>query len=406
MFSLALKNIFFYKSRSITTFILIFISTFFFIIYVAMMDGGHNSILKNALKVYTGAIEIYKKGYREEGGNEYFIQDVNSIEKVLKNIRGIKSFTARYETYGLLASKNYSSAGMIVGINPPKECYNSTLKDALIKGSYLNKQSKNCLYMGSALAKRVHIKLHDRVSFIGSASDGSFVADIFRVCGLFKTGAYSFDSSSAFVNRHYFDRLMLSKNMASYITVNLNDLSEVDRVTKAIVAELDTKKYEVLSWKVLMHSMVEAMRVDTLFGYISISLFFVVIFFVIMIFSFINITSRLHEFGLLRCIGLSHSNIIALLFWEIFIIATVAIFMATPFAASVAYYYSIHPILFEGISKTYKEYGIVSDSLNFSFDIFTISWNVGVVYVLSFLSIIYPINYINKFTPLEASQHV
>ena len=406
MFSLAVKNIFFYKSRSITTFVLIFISSFFFIVYVAMMDGGHSAILKNALKVYTGAIEIYKRGYREKGGNEYLIRDVSSVEKVLKNIKGIKSFSSRYETYGLLASKNYSSAAMIVGINPQKEAYNSTLKDALIEGSYLNKQAKNCLYMGNTLAKRVHIKLHDSVSFIGSASDGSFAADIFRVCGLFKTGAYTFDSSAAFVNRPYFDTLMLSQNMASYITVNVDDLSQVDTITKAIAAKLEGKKYEVLSWKVLMHSMVEAMKVDSIFGYISISLFFVVIFFVIMIFSFINITSRLHEFGLLRCIGLSHSNIIALLFWEIFIIATVAIFMATPFAASVAYYYSIHPILFEGISKTYKEYGIVSDSLNFSFDIFTISWNVGVIYLLSFLSIIYPLNYINKFTPLEASRHV
>ena len=71
MFKLALKNLLFYRSRSITTFVLTFVSTLFFIVYVAMMDGSHESMLKNALKVYTGAIEIYKKEYRDIGGNEY-----------------------------------------------------------------------------------------------------------------------------------------------------------------------------------------------------------------------------------------------------------------------------------------------------------------------------------------------
>jgi len=56
MFSLALKNIFYYKGRSVTTFLLTFISAYFFIVYVAFMDGSHSSMLKNALEVYTGSL--------------------------------------------------------------------------------------------------------------------------------------------------------------------------------------------------------------------------------------------------------------------------------------------------------------------------------------------------------------
>jgi len=54
----------------------------------------------------------------------------------------------------------------------------------------------------------------------------------------------------------------------------------------------------------------------------------------------------------------------------------------------------------------YKEYGIVSDELPLSFDIFTISWNVIVIYILNFLSVVYPIKYINAFKPIEATKHV
>jgi ABC-type lipoprotein release transport system permease subunit len=406
MFSLALKNILFYKGRSITTFALTFFSTFSFIVYVAMMDGSHNSILHNALKVYVGAIEIYEKGYREIGGNEYLLYNVHKKEEILKNIEGISSFTSRYETYGLLSSDEYSSAAMVVGINSTKEAQHSQLKNALILGEYLDGSANNCLYVGSDLAKRLHVKLDSKVSFIGSASDNSFAADIFKVCGMFKTGAYEFDSSSAFIDRGYFDTLMLSEDMASYIHVDVANLSDVDMIQQKIQTALDDPELEVLTWKTLMASMVEAMKVDSIFGYISISLFFVVIFFVIMIFSFINASSRLREFGTLRAIGLSSANINALLFYEIFILSTLAIILAAPLGAYVAYYFNANPIIIEGMSETYKEYGIVSDELPLSFDIFTIAWNVGIVYLLNFLSILYPMRFINRFKPLEALKHV
>ncbi len=404
LFSLALKNILFYKSRSITTVVLTFFSTFFFIVYVSMMDGSHESMLQNALKVYTGAIEIYKKGYRDEGGNEYLIHNVSRIGDVLQNIEGVRSFSSRYETYGLLCYKEHSAAAMVAGIEPEKEALQ--LKTALIEGVFLNADSKNCLYMGNTLVKKLHLRLGDELSFIGAASDSSFAADIFKVCGIFKTGSYEFDASSAFISQSYFELLMLSKDTASYLHVNLNHLSDADIIQKKIKSALNDATLEVLTWKKLMAPMVQAMEVDSVFGYVSMALFFTVIFFVIMIFTFINVSSRLREFGTLRAIGLSRANVRALLFYEIFLLSTFGVILASPLGAFVAYYFSVHPIVIEGMSEMYKEYGIVSDELPFCFDLFTITWNVALIYFLNILSILYPLRYVNRFTPIEALKHV
>lgn len=405
MFKLALKNILFYKSRSITTVLLTFISTLLFIVYVAMMDGSHESMLKNALKVYTGAIEIYKKEYREIGGNEYLINDVSAIEKKLSTIEGIKHYTARYETYGLLSSKELSSAAMVTGIYPEKEAQMSQLKETLIEGEYLRNDSGNCLYGGADLVKKLGVSPGDEVTFVGSASDNSFAADIFKLCGVFRTGSFEFDAMAAFVTRSYFDTVMVSQNKASYIAISVDDLDEVDTINAGIASKMEDD-IESLTWKTLMKPMVEAMEVDSVFGYISMSLFFVVIFFVIMIFGFINVSSRVRDFGTLRCIGLSQANIRALMFYEIFILSTVAILFAMPLGAGTAYYFSLYPIVIEGMSEMYKDYGIVSDEMPFAFDLLTISWNVATVYLLNFLSIIYPVSYINSFKPIEATHHV
>jgi ABC-type lipoprotein release transport system permease subunit len=87
-------------------------------------------------------------------------------------------------------------------------------------------------------------------------------------------------------------------------------------------------------------------------------------------------------------------------------LSTAAIVFAMPLGAGIAYYFSLNPIVIEGMSEMYKDYGIVSDEMPFAFNLFTISWNVGTIYVLNFLSIIYPMSYINSFKPIEATHHV
>ena len=224
MFKLALKNILFYKGRSIATGILTFVSTMLFVVAVSMHNGSHRSMLENAIKIYTGAIGIYHKGYRDIGGNEYLIQDVKSISDKLSDIEGIEVFSARYETYGLLSSKEQSAASMIAGVEPGKERRLSSISQALREGEFLDEDSGNCLYMGTELAKKLKLKTGGEVAFVGSASDDSFAADIFKLCGTFKTGSFEFDSSASFISRSYFDGLMYAENKASYITVKIKDV--------------------------------------------------------------------------------------------------------------------------------------------------------------------------------------
>jgi ABC-type lipoprotein release transport system permease subunit len=295
---------------------------------------------------------------------------------------------------------------MVVGIDPEAEAAMTQLKTALRQGEYLNRDSQNCLYAGSGVAKRLKVSIGEEVSFIGAASDNSFAADIFKLCGTFKTGSFEFDSSAVFVARSYFDTLMYADNKASYITIKAADLNDVDALNQKITDVLNDAALESLTWKTLMKTMVEAMEVDSIFGYVSLALFCIIIFFVIMIYGFINVSSRIKEFGVLRCIGVSKTHLLKLLLYEIIILSTLSIVLAAPLAGALCYYYSLNPIVIEGIAQMYQDYGIISDELPFDFNLFTIAWNVALIYMLNLLSIVYPYYYINAFEPIEASRHV
>ena len=403
MFSLALKNIFFYKGRSLTTFLLTFISVFLFIVYVAFMDGAHRSMLKNALDVYTGSLQIYQKEYRDKGGYDYLIDDVSKPLEILAQIQGLKAYAPRLETYGIASSKNDSSAIMLTGVDFGKEAKLSALKKALKKGTYNSKGS--CVYMGETLAKRLHTDIGEKISFVGSAVDYSFVAELFKVCGIFKTGMYDFDAQSAFMNRRYFDSIFLSDGMATYIVAMADSLGDNDKIAAYITGKLPPQ-LRLYTWKTLMHSMVQLMKMDSFFGYISMGLFFMVIFFVIMIYGFINVNARMKEFGVLRAIGVSNARVSALLFTEILLLTLAAMVLAVPLGAYIAYYFQVHPVVIAGMSDMYKSYGVVSDRMPTLFDPLTIAWNSALVFGLNLLSILYPIHYVKSFTPVEEIHHV
>jgi len=405
LFSLALKNIVKSKGRSIITLLLSTLTTILFIIYVAFMDGSHHQFIKSSVEIYTGYAHINLKGYRDDSGYENLIEDAKSIDNILKNDTSIKEYAPRFETYALLSGDEKSVGSMIVGILPSAEKALSKLPSSLIKGEYLSDSDTNAIYLGSDLAKRLKVDLGSEVAMVGSSVDYSIAADLFTVKGIFKTGLFEFDSQSAFINKSYLDTVMMSDNMVTYFTLNFHDNDRIDRMTTALQDSLPSE-YEAVNWKTLLSALVQAMLVDSIFGYISISIFFVVIFFVIMIFSYVNIYTRTREIGLLRALGLTSKDIFGMLFTEILLLATVSIVVGTIIGASVAYYYELHPIIISGIAETYKEYGVVSDEVPMHFDLFTIAWNALTIFMLNIAAIIYPVVKINRLTAMEAMRYV
>ncbi len=405
MYSLAWKNITHYRGRSLTTFVLTLVSTYLFVVYVAFMDGSHESMLRNSLEIYTGALQVRDKEYGKESSYDYLLEDAAGIKKSIASLGIVQRYAARLESFGLLCSDEESIGSMVTGIEPPAEARISRIEQALFKGRYLESNDTNAIYIGYGVAKKLGVDVGDTIAFVGSATDYSFAADNFRIVGIFKTGLYEFDNLSSFVNKGYFDGLMLSDNMASYIAIGVDDISSVDQIAAALTPLLPPE-IEAATWKELMHSMVEAMEVDSLFGYISLGLFFVIIFFVIMIFGFINISSRIREFGLLRALGISSRDIAWMLFLETALLAVAAALIGGVLGGITSEYFAIHPIVIEGMAESYKEYGIVSDSVPTRFDLWTVTWNTLVVLLLDFAAIVYPIRFASGFTPVEAMRHV
>ncbi len=404
--SIALKNIYNNKGRTIVTILLSSLSTAILVFITAFMDGEHKIMLKNAVELYPGYIQITNKDFRDNPGFDNLIENSTGLVEKVKENDNVSSISQRFETFVLFSSDTKSVGAMIVGIEPENEKINSKLEQSLQKGKYLENKDKNSLYIGNELAKKLKIKVGDTISFVGTGADYSFCADNLIIKGIFQTGLFEFDSTSSFVNKKYFDEVFVSKNLSTHIIIKPKDIENAqflsDEISKILPKELDSQ-----SWKEFMRTLVEAMELDGIFGYITVGIFFIVIFFVILIYTLLSVYSRIKEIGILRAIGTKKREIFSMLLFESVVLSFISILIGGIIGAVLAYYFNINPIeLGAEFEEQFKQYGLASTALPTDFNLLNILRDMLIMFILCVGSTLYPIVKVNSFKLVEAINHV
>jgi len=155
-----------------------------------------------------------------------------------------------------------------------------------------------------------------------------------------------------------------------------------------------------------MSGLVEAMEVDSIFGYITLGIIFIVIFFVIVIYTLLAMYARIREIGILRAIGTTPAQILTMLLSESIILAVVSVLLGGLIGGALAYYFQINPITYTGYEEQFKQYGLAVSAMPTAFEPLTIFRDMVIMFFLSVLSTLYPILKVNRFKPIEAIHHV
>lgn len=411
LLKMAVRELFTHKKRSVITLALSAFSTALFIFVNALNEGSHNQLIRSSVEIYPGYLQVSDRDFEETPSFDHLIFDLSSVRKRLDPLDGLEAYAARFETYALYVKDETSIGAMFTAIEPENEARVSRLKSSLVEGEYLSGRDTNALYLGVELAKRLGVGVGDSLSFIATGADYSFAADNLVVKGLFKTKLYEFDNGSGFVNKRYFDEVMHSADAATHIIMTPSDIEQIDAVTAnaqtAVGDDLVVKNY-----KTTLEELILAMEIDAIFGYITLGIFFIVIFFVIAIFAFLSVYARIRQIGVLRAIGTTPSQVMALLLIEALILGALSVGAGGAAGGYAARHYEKHPIEFGSwgdveLEEYYKQYNMVAEvSIPTEYSPPRIAAEMLIMLFLNLLSVVYPIVMINRFNPTEAIRYV
>lgn len=403
---IAWRNVLRSRRRTIVTILLSTITTALFIFYMALMDGSYSKIFKDSVEMHPGYIQITHAQYRENPGYEYLLEDTTKLLERVKQVEGVAHVGVRFEGFALLASSEQAIGGAFSGIEPSVEPHISRLARSIVSGRYLRETDTNGVVLGVKLANRLSVDINDTFSVIATAADYSFAADNVRVVGIFRTGLPEFDGMQLFMNKSYYDQIMMSDNLATTIVVDPIEPKESQSVALAVRNSIDDESVRVEDWRNFMSSLVDAMEVDRISGMIMLWVFVVLIFFVVMIYAYLTIYSRTKEIGIMRALGTLPRQIIAILLLETVILALISVILGGTLGGAVAYYFELFPLSFESLEDIYQQYGFVEATLPADFTWGVVLKGCAYVFMLNLVSIIYPVWHTVRKKPIDAMHHV
>ncbi|MXZ36576.1 MAG: ABC transporter permease [Acidobacteria bacterium] len=256
------------------------------IFMIGFADGLKVEMIENGTGLMTGQIQIHSPRYRPDrslyetlGGRAG--ADFEAVIRTVVRDPAVVAAAPRVYGAGLLSSGQSTRGGMLMGIDLDRESGVSRLMNSLSQGRAPN-PAANELLIGTEMARRLELQVGDEVILVAPAADGSMGNDIFRVCGLYRTGMAELDGAFALVPIRSLQRLLaLDPGRIHEIALSTTDpwlAPEAGRRLAAGLAPLGVE-LDVLDWTGLRPEMLEySLLMDSYYSIVVIIVFAIALF--------------------------------------------------------------------------------------------------------------------------------
>ncbi|MDE2293772.1 MAG: ABC transporter permease [Elusimicrobia bacterium] len=340
---IAWRNVWRNKRRSALTMAASATGLAMLIITFGLGDGIHKQLIDNATRTSLGHVQVFAQGYRDDPLPEHAIKDPDAVLAAMTGLeaRALPRVTAS----GLVASAENSVGAAIIGVDPALEAAATRVPRTIEAGSYLDPASKTAdIVVGRALAKRLRLRLGDKVVLLSQAADGSMANALFRVRGVFHTGMEDLDLGCVFITLpRAQDFLALGRRVTSFVVYS-NDDSQVDALRAELGRRLTHLGFQVLSWKELDPSLQQAIQLDDASIYILLLIVFFIVALGIINTLLMSVFERTREFGVLLAMGMEPRDIVAMVSLESLALGLLSLVGGVLLGALVTWRFQTHGI--------------------------------------------------------------
>jgi putative ABC transport system permease protein len=403
LLKIAGRNLWRNKRRSFIVIISVTVGLVATIFTDTISMGFLAQMLDNQIRSSLAHIQIHKKGFNNNKTIQNSISNPQFVDNEIKQVKGIKHYSARVINYGLLSSATASSGVLINGIIPDEEQFITNIKQSIVKGRYLD-GGRHEIIIGTELAKKLGVDLGDKVVAMATALGGDIGSDVFRIVGLYKTFSSDFDKSTIFIAIKSAQTMLNLGNRVSEFAIIVKDTRQVDNIKIKLIDKLNDK-YEVLTYKDIMPLLI--MQLD-LFKQSMLVFYFIIG--LALIFGITNtmlmaVFERINEFGVLMAIGMKNSRIFSMIIFEALFLGLVGTVFGL--IAGLLIYW---PLSYSGINLS-----AFSDSLsawgtgNIIYPVLYMEGILNAIFIVPFISVvaaIYPAIKAIRLEPIYAIRYI
>ena len=289
------------KTRSMMVILMIGLSLGGLLSIQGLYDGMVTHMINTSIRSDSGEISLYAKKYRLEKSLNHSLSSVSQIEEKLSKIEGVSAYSVRLQQEGLIATAHKSLGATLKGISLESEQNFGQFDTFITKGTYSFGDKNKGALIGSALAKKLHLDVGNRVIFTAQDTNNEINSISFRISGILKTGNPALDENSVFISMEKISQFLNLKDAATQIALRVEDTEQTQKIQKELQKSLDNM--EVLRWDELYPLLIQMRDIMEIFNLASYSIVFIIAALGIFGVMLVSVLERMREFSIMLAIG-------------------------------------------------------------------------------------------------------
>lgn len=159
IFSIAWKNIWRNKTRSIVILSAISLGLLAGIFSIALMTGLVEDRVEGAIENEVSHLKIHNKKFLENDELQYTISNPDEVRQALDTISGVESYTMRLRMNGMANTSGNNTGVTIYGVDPDQDKKVFSIHENMIgeTGAYFEEDSRNQIVIGEKLANLLNL---------------------------------------------------------------------------------------------------------------------------------------------------------------------------------------------------------------------------------------------------------
>ncbi len=364
------------------------------------MQGSERAVVAMNL----GDIQIHAQGYRDDPDLYTRISHADQLIDGLHE-QGFKAAPRLYG-YGLLAANLASSGVKLRGIDLTREKEVTELYQHVSRGDWLDEDDANGVVLGKKLAATLGVELGDELVFVGQSADGYMANELFKVRGILKSVSDGIDRMGMFMPITTLKELMAIPDGVHEIVVMRNDrMTDLTEQTAKVITLTESveKGLEVKNWKELMPVVARMIETADVQIIIMLVIFYIAVATVVLNAMLMNVFERIHEFGIMKALGVSPLQLVALVLSETLIMALLAALIGMIGGWWVSDYYQLHGIDMSALAGSITYGGIAFDPVWYAaITTEAIAYPVLFLILIAIIAVIYPAMKAALLKPVKA----
>jgi lipoprotein-releasing system permease protein len=331
------------------------------------------------------------------------LKDYQGLMERIRGLKGVVSVTPVVYSQVLINGPSRSSGALLKGIDFGLEMRNSAWLRKLESGSVPQAGPQDGLLLGREIAFTIGAGQGDSVTVLTTASRLSPMGLFpktkrFRVSGIFNTGLYEFDSSTALVPLETAQRFLGFEGKVTYLQVKISNIFEAESVGERIKEGLPPLAY-VTTWMELNRSLFSALKLEKNIMFLTITLIVFVAALNIIATLILMVMEKTRDIGILIAMGATARQIQRIFFLQGALIGVVGTTLGV-----------ILGLAWCWMANTFRLIRIPVDIYQISYVPFRLGGLdliliIGVSLAISFLSTLFPSHRAAKTDPVVALKY-